>query len=177
MLISGQCILFCKKGHRHHKNKPPVYDETNEESDKETTTSSRESSSSSCQTGTATACTVFSTVSVDGTRTETRTSTSCSVETKCSATGSTTTTATSATASATPGYYWIWPKEGVTQALQDAFTQKLRTETDTKVLSVQLSSYSGTVGFWSAGLNATQVELYTKDPAVSLYVLTTSYTS
>ncbi|KAL2065745.1 hypothetical protein VTL71DRAFT_3415 [Oculimacula yallundae] len=171
------CIFFCHKGHKHHKPKPPVYnepDKENEENEEKSSTTTSESttskSSSSCEAATASACTVYSTVSIDGTKTTTMTSTSCSAETKCSATGHSTTTATTSSATPTATRYYITANREAGMALINAFTEKLKIETDPETLFVIGTELS--TGGWTQALSQNQTETYLKEPAVASIHLT-----
>ncbi|KAH7333371.1 hypothetical protein BKA65DRAFT_596922 [Rhexocercosporidium sp. MPI-PUGE-AT-0058] len=161
------CIFFCKKGHRHNKPKPPVYDEPNKPNEEnETQTSSATSSSqSSCEAATASACTVISTVKVDGTMSITMTSTSCSLETKCSATGHSSTTVTTTSATAKPTMYYITPNHELGMPEINSFTEKLKAETDPRTLFI--SGGDIWTGFWAQNLNYSQVDVYKKELAVA----------
>ncbi|KAK0112270.1 hypothetical protein ONS96_001518 [Cadophora gregata f. sp. sojae] len=164
------CVFFCKKGHKHHKDKPPVYDEPNKENEEKdqtsttSATSSSSSSTSSCKASMVSACTVFSTVKVDGSSTTTMTSTTCSAETECSATGHSSTTATTTSATPTQTAYFITAKRDVGMDIINEFTAKLKVETDPDTLHV--SGNEIFTGSWIQKLNDTQIESYKREPAV-----------
>ncbi|CZT01955.1 uncharacterized protein RCO7_05435 [Rhynchosporium graminicola] len=165
------CIFFCHKGHRHHKPKPPVYNEPdkenegNDEDDTSTKTSKSMSSESSCEAATASVCTVYSTLKVDGTKTTTMTSTSCSAETKCSATGHSTTTATTSSSTPESTRYHITANRRAGMIAINALTARLKVETDPTTLWVIGGPRS--TGGWTQDLTLNQAELYKKEPTVA----------
>jgi hypothetical protein len=72
---------------------------------------------------------------------------------------------TSQTAAPTP--YIIIPNHNTPQPALDAFTDKLKAETDPNTLWVSGSSAADYIGFWHQSLNSTQVANYKTNPAVS----------
>jgi hypothetical protein len=82
--------------------------------------------------------------------------------------GSSTTTSTTTSASSTPTYYRIDPNPKQDISVLNAFTSRLKAETDPSTLWVVDVPNLNLIFFWKQKLTSAQVKEFSKDPAVSI---------